>query len=182
MVEVCRTHIQLRVLPLRRCHSAHCMRKVSRIPNIQTRNLYLPTKQSATAERLGEEISLDDQEQTTDNDLCADINRGSLPRKMAGTSMQLNVLLLMMHGLTLQIFGCARSNIYLLNDHLNKREWTYIFGACCMMTIFIPSFRNYRIWSFFGLIMITYTAWYMTIASVYYGQVTGPNPPQSSSS
>ena len=74
----------------------------------------------------------------------------------------------------------ACSNIYLLNDHLNKREWTYIFGACCMMTIFIPSFRNYRIWSFFGLIMITYTAWYMTIASVYYGQVTSPNHPHSS--
>ena len=84
-------------------------------------------------------------------------------------------------GLLFQMFdGCARSNIYLLNDHLNKREWTYIFGACCMMTIFIPSFRNYRIWSFFGLIMITYTAWYMTIASVYYGQVTSPNPSHSS--
>jgi len=40
-----------------------------------------------------------------------------------------------------------------------------------MVTVLIPSFRNYRLWSFFGLIMISYTAWYMTIASLVHGQV-----------
>jgi auxin influx carrier (AUX1 LAX family) len=63
------------------------------------------------------------------------------------------------------------SNIFLLNDHLDKREWTYIFGACCMVTVLVPSFHNYRLWSFFGLIMISYTAWYMTIAALAHGQV-----------
>jgi hypothetical protein len=63
------------------------------------------------------------------------------------------------------------SNIFLLNDHLDKREWTYIFGACCMLTVLVPTFRNYRLWSFFGLVMISYTAWYMTIAALAHGQV-----------
>jgi len=65
--------------------------------------------------------------------------------------------------------GC--SNIYYINDHLDKRTWTYIFGACCATTVFIPSFHNYRIWSFLGLGMTTYTAWYLTIAAVVQGQV-----------
>ncbi|CAK9227929.1 unnamed protein product, partial [Sphagnum troendelagicum] len=76
----------------------------------------------------------------------------------------------LLFGGVIQLIACA-SNIYLLNDHLDKREWTYIFGACCMVTVLIPSFRNYRLWSFFGLIMISYTAWYMTIASLVHGQV-----------
>lgn len=63
------------------------------------------------------------------------------------------------------------SNIYYINDHLDKRTWTYIFGACCSLTVFIPSFHNYRIWSFLGLGMTTYTAWYMTIAALVNGQV-----------
>lgn len=67
------------------------------------------------------------------------------------------------------LHGC--SNIYYINDNLDKRTWTYIFGACCATTVFVPSFRNYRIWSFLGLIMTTYTAWYMTIASLTHGQV-----------
>lgn len=63
------------------------------------------------------------------------------------------------------------SNIYYINDRLDKRTWTYIFGACCATTVFIPSFHNYRIWSFLGLGMTTYTAWYLTIASFTHGQV-----------
>ena len=64
------------------------------------------------------------------------------------------------------------SNIYYIDDKFDKRTWTYIFGACCATTVFIPSFHNYRIWSFLGLGMTTYTAWYMTIASLVHGQVT----------
>lgn len=63
------------------------------------------------------------------------------------------------------------SNIYYINDNLDKRTWTYIFGACCATTVFIPSFHNYRMWSFLGLIMTTYAAWYLTIASLLHGQV-----------
>lgn len=65
----------------------------------------------------------------------------------------------------------ACSNIFLINDSMNKREWTYIFGSLCLLTTLVPSFRNYRLWSFFGLVMISYTAWYMTIGALVHGQV-----------
>ena len=65
------------------------------------------------------------------------------------------------------------SNIYYINDRLDKRTWTYIFGACCATTVFIPSFHNYRVWSFLGLVMTTYTAWYIAVASLAHGQVEG---------
>ncbi|KAK3040053.1 hypothetical protein RJ639_029389 [Escallonia herrerae] len=70
----------------------------------------------------------------------------------------------LLFGSVIQLIACA-SNIYYINDNLDKRTWTYIFGACCATTVFIPSFHNYRIWSFLGLLMTTYTAWYLTIAS-----------------
>ncbi|KAK2980584.1 hypothetical protein RJ640_029171 [Escallonia rubra] len=78
----------------------------------------------------------------------------------------------LLFGSVIQLIACA-SNIYYINDNLDKRTWTYIFGACCATTVFIPSFHNYRIWSFLGLIMTTYTAWYLTIASLLHGQVEG---------
>ncbi|KHG25803.1 Auxin transporter-like protein 5 [Gossypium arboreum] len=78
----------------------------------------------------------------------------------------------LLFGSVIQLIACA-SNIYYINDNLDKRTWTYIFGACCATTVFIPSFHNYRIWSFLGLLMTTYTAWYLTIASLLHGQVEG---------
>ncbi|KAL0314280.1 UNVERIFIED_CONTAM: Auxin transporter-like protein 3 [Sesamum angustifolium] len=78
----------------------------------------------------------------------------------------------LLFGSVIQLIACA-SNIYYINDNLDKRTWTYIFGACCATTVFIPSFHNYRIWSFLGLIMTSYTAWYLTIASLIHGQVEG---------
>ncbi|KAH7844288.1 hypothetical protein Vadar_026510 [Vaccinium darrowii] len=76
----------------------------------------------------------------------------------------------LLFGSVIQLIACA-SNIYYINDKLDKRTWTYIFGACCATTVFIPSFHNYRIWSFLGLGMTTYTAWYLTIAALVHGQV-----------
>ncbi|KAB5541569.1 hypothetical protein DKX38_014543 [Salix brachista] len=78
----------------------------------------------------------------------------------------------LLFGSVIQLIACA-SNIYYINDNLDKRTWTYIFGACCATTVFIPSFHNYRMWSFLGLVMTTYTAWYLTIASLLHGQVEG---------
>ncbi|KAJ6809004.1 auxin transporter-like protein 4 [Iris pallida] len=87
--------------------------------------------------------------------------------KAAGLAFNCTFLLF---GSVIQLIGCA-SNIYYINDRLDKRTWTYIFGACCATTVFIPSFHNYRIWSFLGLGMTTYTAWYLTIAAFLHGQV-----------
>ncbi|KAL0316386.1 UNVERIFIED_CONTAM: Auxin transporter-like protein 2 [Sesamum radiatum] len=86
--------------------------------------------------------------------------------KAAGLAFNCTFLLF---GSVIQLIACA-SNIYYINDHLDKRTWTYIFGACCATTVFIPSFHNYRIWSFLGLGMTTYTAWYLTIAALVHGQ------------
>ncbi|KAJ4971235.1 hypothetical protein NE237_004334 [Protea cynaroides] len=79
---------------------------------------------------------------------------------------------MLVFGSVIQLIACA-SNIYYINDRLDKRTWTYIFGACCATTVFIPSFHNYRIWAFLGLGMTTYTAWYLTIAALVHGQVDG---------
>ncbi|KAG6492272.1 hypothetical protein ZIOFF_047226 [Zingiber officinale] len=79
---------------------------------------------------------------------------------------------LLLFGSVIQLIACA-SNIYYINDRLDKRTWTYIFGACCATTVFIPSYQNYRVWSFLGLGMTTYTAWYLTISAVVHGQVDG---------
>uniref|UniRef100_A0A1J3IUD7 Auxin transporter-like protein 1 n=1 Tax=Noccaea caerulescens TaxID=107243 RepID=A0A1J3IUD7_NOCCA len=89
--------------------------------------------------------------------------------KAAGLAFNCTFLLF---GSVIQLIACA-SNIYYINDRLDKRTWTYIFGACCATTVFIPSFHNYRIWSFLGLAMTTYTAWYLTIAAFLHGQAEG---------
>lgn len=85
----------------------------------------------------------------------------------------------LLFGSVIQLIACG-SNIYYISDHFDKRTWTYIFGACCSLTVLIPSFHNYRVWSFLGLGMTTYTAWYLTIAALVHGQVpdvkhTAPN-------
>lgn len=82
----------------------------------------------------------------------------------------------LLFGSVIQLIACA-SNIYYINDNLDKRTWTYIFGACCATTVFFPSFHNYRIWSFLVLGMTTYTAWYLTIAAVVHGQVNQSSMP-----
>ncbi len=89
--------------------------------------------------------------------------------KAAGLAFNCTFLLF---GSVIQLIACA-SNIYYINDKLDKRTWTYIFGACCATTVFIPSFHNYRIWSFLGLGMTTYTAWYLAIAALVHKQVDG---------
>ncbi|XP_022680918.1 uncharacterized protein LOC101776449 isoform X2 [Setaria italica] len=86
--------------------------------------------------------------------------------KAAGLAFNCTFLLF---GSVIQLIACA-SNIYYINDRLDKRTWTYIFGACCATSVFIPSFHNYRVWSFLGLGMTTYTAWYLTIAAAVHGK------------
>lgn len=68
-----------------------------------------------------------------------------------------------------QIIACA-SNAYYLNSNYNKREWALIFGGISMLTVLLPSFHNFRIWSIIGVVTTTYTAWYMVIAGLLHGQ------------
>lgn len=69
-----------------------------------------------------------------------------------------------------QIIACA-SNAYYLNSDYSKREWAIIFGAISMLTVLLPSFHNFRIWSIIGVLTTTYTAWYMVIAGLLHGQI-----------
>ncbi|XVF83945.1 hypothetical protein PTKIN_Ptkin16aG0535200 [Pterospermum kingtungense] len=63
--------------------------------------------------------------------------------KAAGLAFNCTFL---MFGSVIQLIVCA-SNIYYINDKLDKRTWTYIFGACCATTVFISSFHNYLVFS-----------------------------------
>lgn len=72
----------------------------------------------------------------------------------------------------IQIIACG-SNAYYLNPHIDKRNWTFIFGALATITVLLPSFHNFRIWSIIGVLTTTYTAWYMVTASLIHGQEPG---------
>ncbi|EFJ22746.1 hypothetical protein SELMODRAFT_415922 [Selaginella moellendorffii] len=74
---------------------------------------------------------------------------------------------LMVSSATIQLIACANT-IWYMNNSLDKRTWTYIFGALCFLTVLIPTARNYRLWVFIGIFMTTYTAWYFTIASIFF--------------
>ncbi|EAY80094.1 hypothetical protein EE612_053740 [Oryza sativa] len=99
---------------------------------------------------------------------------GLLGRHWRNAGLLFNCTFLLF-GSVIQLIACA-SNIYYINDRLDKRTWTYIFGACCATTVFVPSFHNYRVWSFLGLLMTSYTAWYLTVAAVVHGKVDGAAP------
>lgn len=59
----------------------------------------------------------------------------------------------------------ASSNLYLLNKHLEKRTWALIFGGVMCLSIFIPNFRNMRIFTLLALLATLFTSWYMIIQS-----------------
>ncbi|KAG6488914.1 hypothetical protein ZIOFF_050169 [Zingiber officinale] len=102
---------------------------------------------------------------------CHSVLDGLLGKHWRNAGLFFNCTFLLF-GSVIQLIACA-SNIYYINDNLDKRTWTYVFGACCATTVFIPSFHNYRIWSFLGLMMTTFTAWYLAIAALIHGQVEG---------
>ncbi|EFJ24904.1 hypothetical protein SELMODRAFT_100516 [Selaginella moellendorffii] len=87
--------------------------------------------------------------------------------KMAGLAS--NCILLLCTA-TIQLIACG-STVWYINDSFEKRTWTYIFGAGCFLTVFVPTARNYRLWAFVGIFMTTYTAWFMTISAVIHGKV-----------
>jgi auxin influx carrier (AUX1 LAX family) len=73
--------------------------------------------------------------------------------------------------LVAQIISTA-SNLYLLDFGLDKRTLALITGAVMALVCFVPTYREYRVFSFLGLVATTYTAWYMVTASI----IEGPAP------
>ncbi|XP_024514887.1 auxin transporter-like protein 3 isoform X2 [Selaginella moellendorffii] len=65
-----------------------------------------------------------------------------------------------------QLIAC--SNVaYTVNDNLDKRTWTFVFGAIFSLPILFPSAHNYRVWSFLGVVTIIFDSAYMTIATLF---------------
>ena len=82
-------------------------------------------------------------------------------------------------GLSIAQIISTASNLYLLNVGLDKRALTYISGLVMSLVCFVPTYREYRAFTFLGLVATTYTAWYMVTASIIKGPVddveyTGP--------
>lgn len=63
----------------------------------------------------------------------------------------------------------SSSNVYRINENINKRDWAIIFGGIMTSLSFVPSFRNMRIFAIYALIGTTFTAWYMTGTSIANG-------------
>lgn len=63
--------------------------------------------------------------------------------------------------------------MYYLSSVLNKRSWALVFGALSLLTVLLPTFHNYRVWSFLGLVATTYTSWLMVGESLHVGQAKG---------
>jgi auxin influx carrier (AUX1 LAX family) len=72
---------------------------------------------------------------------------------------------------TVQIVSTS-SNLYLLDLGVEKRTLSCIVGAVMSLACFIPTYREYRVFSFLGLVATSYTAWYMVTESV----IVGPAP------
>ena len=65
------------------------------------------------------------------------------------------------------------SSAYYLNSSLDKRTWALIFGAASLTVDLLPTFHNFRVFSFVGVLTTTYTSWFILIAAITGGQVAG---------
>ncbi|XP_058084118.1 auxin transporter-like protein 2, partial [Magnolia sinica] len=70
----------------------------------------------------------------------------------------------------LQLIGCS-SHVYYMNSNWNKRQWLYLFGALAIPTVLLPSFHNFRVASFLGIVTTSITSAYMTVAAIQHGQI-----------
>ena len=43
----------------------------------------------------------------------------------------------------MQVVACA-SDIYYLDSSRTKRDWTFIWGGICALTVFLPTLRHFR--------------------------------------
>lgn len=87
----------------------------------------------------------------------------------AYATLAINILALGSLGVV-QIIACA-SDVHIIADGLNKRDWALVFGAASMLTILIPTLHNYRLWSFIGLFATTYTSWFLVGSAIHHGPV-----------
>lgn len=87
--------------------------------------------------------------------------------------LSIGVVFLALLGLTTVQIIATSSNFYILDDSFSKRDWSLIWGFIFSLIAFVPTFRHYRILSVLGILTTTYTAGFMTIASIVHGQDPG---------
>jgi len=94
-------------------------------------------------------------------------------------NFSLLIVILALGGLSVAQIISTSSNLYLLQWGINKRLLSCIVGAIVSLVCFVPTYREYRVFTILGLVATTYTAWYMTVSSIVMGPVenvdyTGP--------
>ena len=94
-------------------------------------------------------------------------------------NFSLLIVILALGGLSVAHIISTSSNLYLLQWGINKRLLSCIVGAIVSLVCFVPTYREYRVFTILGLVATTYTAWYMTVSSIVMGPVenvdyTGP--------
>ncbi|CAM6113865.1 unnamed protein product [Calypogeia fissa] len=97
-----------------------------------------------------------------------DVIRGVAGQPLGYITFCFIILSLFLAGV-IQLVSSA-SNVYYANDHLNKRQWTFVAGAISMLSIFLPNFRHFRGISFLGVATTTVAAVYFVIAAFSHGQ------------
>ena len=74
-------------------------------------------------------------------------------------------------GLCVAQIVATASNLYLLTgDGISKRALTLIVGGVFFLISFVPTSREYRLFSVLALVATFYTAWYFTVDSIVTGK------------
>ncbi|EFN55688.1 hypothetical protein CHLNCDRAFT_133952 [Chlorella variabilis] len=76
------------------------------------------------------------------------------------------VVIIALGGLAVAQIIASSSNFHRMIPALSKRSWALVFGGVAMLMSLIPSFRNFRIFSFIALVATTFTAWYMVAMGI----------------
>ncbi|KAL4441475.1 hypothetical protein ABPG77_001979 [Micractinium sp. CCAP 211/92] len=76
------------------------------------------------------------------------------------------VVIIALGGLAVAQIIASSSNFHRMIPSLNKRDWALVFGGVAMGMSALPSFRNFRLFSFLALVATTFTSWYMVAMGI----------------
>lgn len=76
------------------------------------------------------------------------------------------VVIIALGGLAVAQIIASSSNFHGMIPGVSKRDWALVFGGIAMTMSLLPSFRNFRAFSFLALVATTFTAWFMVSAGI----------------
>lgn len=76
------------------------------------------------------------------------------------------VVVIALGGLAVAQIIASSSNFHGMIPGVSKRDWAFVFGGIAMTMSLLPSFRNFRAFSFLALVATTFTAWFMVAAGI----------------